>query len=784
MFKKMCLWGLCLSLQIPNLFSQDFSDWQVFTSVNSVKDLDSKNEIWFAATDGGLVTQNGNSVEIISKNDGLTELDLTAVSIDSEERTWLGFQESGKIKIWDSATRTIQSFPDFGGSEVIQIDAKSDTVIVATLNQINLISRTDLKVLESIQNFGAAIGTEPEIFSFFKDENVLLVGTEKGLAITLLTVPNIQDPNNWTSFSMPAANDVFSITKKFDSVSGAEKYFIHSEAGIFKVSFNLILDTQLSVTNLEIEEVNVPEGSINSLSVLGEDLYSCTSSGVFKFDGTNWNEISGGESLPNPIDVAESDNGKLMVGTEKEGFYSFDSEWTKIELNVPVTNFFDKIAVDQNGKLWALTGRSPEKPISFGLMTFGDGVWEHLNTTNTPEIIANNHFEIFADSKNNVWLGNPGKGVVRVQQNSDNTNTYTHFYTDILSGAFLNSGDTTFVIVQGIAEDLRGNIWLSNKLVPESKDVVVVVKNDTTKTKLGGFKVSSFPTLSNLEGLYTTSVEEIRFDFQGHAWVTAFTNDFDLPIVQVEHNYTFEDQSDDFYYTISKTNNGLENSKVRDFEIDQNGEGWVGTPDGAYRLNTSANSPFVERIFGLPGNRILSDNIFCVEVDPTGKIWFGTDRGISVLNPGTYDFIENYSVSNSPLPENAINDIKFFTPEGEDTKAFIATNSGLAILSTGKFPTPDELTEIDIFPNPARISTSKSNLITIRPAPSNTEVKIFTSSGRLVRSLEAPSGGGNIVWDSRNENGKLVATGVYVVILYDNGFQESSAVSKVAIIRE
>lgn len=780
----MCLWNLFLSLQIPNLFAQDFSNWEIFVSINSVKDLDFQNGNWFAATSGGLVTQDGNSFEIISKNDGLTELDLTAVSIDSDARTWLGFEESGKIKIWDPDSRTIQSFADFGVSEVVQIDAESDTVIVATLKQINVISRKTLKVLESVQNFGTAIGTEPQIYSFYKDDEILLVGTEKGLAITLLTVPNIQDPNNWTSFSLPTANNIFSITKNFDSVSNENKYFLNTESGIFKVSFKLIMDTKLSVTNLKMDKINSPSGNVNSLKVIDSELYACTSSGIFKFDGSDWFEISGGEILPNPIDLVKLKNGEFLVGTEKEGFFEFVSEWSKISLNVPVTNFFDKIAVDTNGKLWALTGRSPEKPVSFGIMTYVNGIWDHVNTSNTPEIISNSHFEIFADSKNNIWLGNPGLGVVRIQQKETQKNTYTHLYTDILSGAFLNSGDTTFVIAQGFAEDPKGNIWISNKLVPESKDAIVVVKNDSTKTKLGGFKVAAFPTLTDLQGLYTSSIEEIRFDLQGHAWVTAFTNDSDLPIVQIEHNFTFEDKSDDSYYTISKTNNGLENSKVRDFEIDKNGEGWVGTPDGAYRLNTSANSPFVERIFGLPGNRILSDNIFCVEVDPTGKIWFGTDRGISVLNPGTYDFIEHYSTTNSPLPINQINDIKFYTLKGEDTKAFIATNSGLAVLSTGKFPTPDEINNIDIFPNPAKISPNKSNLVTIRPAPANSEVKIYSSSGRLVRSLDAPSGGGNIVWNSKNKDGKLVATGVYIVILYDNGFQESSAVSKVAVIRE
>ncbi|MCC7431645.1 T9SS type A sorting domain-containing protein [bacterium] len=773
--KKLFTFSILFFSNILN--AQSDQNWKTFTSTNSVTDIDFENETWFASTTGGIATQkNEGEIKTLSKNDGFNELNFSAISISKNQKVWIGLKQSGKIKVWDVQNEKLESFSDFSGSQIIKIDAKSDTVLIATLNQIHLASASELKIKESIQNFGS-VGIEPTINTFLKDGTRILVGTEKGLTVSDLQVSNIQDPDNWAfvNLGMTATEkNIFGIAKNENF------YFVKTEQQFQKISFNLILTTPLTVSQLTKTELPFPTGTFYSLQTLNSKLYACTSDGVFVLNGNVW-EIFG-TGIEQPVKLTVKSNGTFVAGTKEKGFFTLaegSATWEKIELNIPESNFFDQIAVDSKGKLFVVTGRAIDKPSYNGLMTFDGTTWKHYNTQNTPEIKANNHFVIFADSKDNVWLGNPGKGAVKIKQNNENLE-FTHFYTNVLKGAFLPSGDTTFVVVQGIIEDPQGNIWLSNKSVGEANDVVVVVKNDDSVTKIGGFKIDADPT-GSLTGIYTNQVEEIRFDFQGDAWFTAFHKDIDYPIVQGTFKNTLNDQSDDVYSIIDRSN-GLENSKVIDFEIDENGDAWAGTPNGAYKMNTSVSSSVVERIYGLAGNRILSDNITCVEVDPTGKVWFGTDSGISVLNPSTYDFVQNFTVTNSPLLENYIRDIKFFTPEGEDTKVFIATYSGLMIYSTGEFPPGETIKNVNVFPNPARLP--KDSQIKIGPVVSNSQVKIFTSSGRLVKSLKSQSGQANVVWDGTDKEGKLVSSGVYVVILYDNGFGESSAVSKVAIIRE
>ena len=64
-------------------------------------------------------------------------------------------------------------------------------------------------------------------------------------------------------------------------------------------------------------------------------------------------------------------------------------------------------------------------------------------------------------------------------------------------------------------------------------------------------------------------------------------------------------------------------------------------------------------------------------------------------------------------------------------------------------------------------------------------VTIMTLSGQVMRSISSVTGtaaGDQLAWDGRDENGKLVASGVYLVAVSSS---QSQAVefSKVAVIR-
>lgn len=81
------------------------------------------------------------------------------------------------------------------------------------------------------------------------------------------------------------------------------------------------------------------------------------------------------------------------------------------------------------------------------------------------------------------------------------------------------------------------------------------------------------------------------------------------------------------------------------------------------------------------------------------------------------------------------------------------------------------------FPNPFRTSESGSVTITIPPglAGKNPKVKIYTIDGQLVRDLKAQT-----TWDAKNDHGRFVATGVYLVLVKtDSGSQTA----RVAVIR-
>ena len=85
---------------------------------------------------------------------------------------------------------------------------------------------------------------------------------------------------------------------------------------------------------------------------------------------------------------------------------------------------------------------------------------------------------------------------------------------------------------------------------------------------------------------------------------------------------------------------------------------------------------------------------------------------------------------------------------------------------------------VRVFPNPWRASLGAPG-VTFDSVPSGSTVDIFTLSGRLVRTLDAPAGSAN--WDLRNKSGGPVASGYYLFVVRDG--QGNRARGKVALIR-
>lgn len=90
--------------------------------------------------------------------------------------------------------------------------------------------------------------------------------------------------------------------------------------------------------------------------------------------------------------------------------------------------------------------------------------------------------------------------------------------------------------------------------------------------------------------------------------------------------------------------------------------------------------------------------------------------------------------------------------------------------------------ELFVYPNPVIIKNNKNQNVTIEGLMRNSSIKILSISGKLIKKFSSP--GGNVAfWDSKDEDGNFVPSGVYLIIASDED-GSNVAKGKVAILRE
>ncbi len=140
--------------------------------------------------------------------------------------------------------------------------------------------------------------------------------------------------------------------------------------------------------------------------------------------------------------------------------------------------------------------------------------------------------------------------------------------------------------------------------------------------------------------------------------------------------------------------------------------------------------------------------------------------------------LKTLNTKNSFLPSDVITSLAIDEKTG---RIYVGTDEGLTSFDTPSILPVESFNGLTIFPNPLKLN-NEPKLVTIDGLIRNSDIKIVTVSGKLIRQFSAP-GGRTAFWDGRDENGNLVNSGVYIVIAYD---QEGNNVEtgKIAVIRE
>ena len=170
-------------------------------------------------------------------------------------------------------------------------------------------------------------------------------------------------------------------------------------------------------------------------------------------------------------------------------------------------------------------------------------------------------------------------------------------------------------------------------------------------------------------------------------------------------------------------------------------------------------------------------NITSIAIDGGNRKWIGTDgNGVYLISADNMEQIHHFTINNSQLLSDIIESIAINDNTGE---VYFGTKNGLCSYMSDATESATEMTKDNVYAYPNPVEPGYTGLITVVGLTMDADVKIITSSGRLV--AQGRSNGGTFTWDGRDQQGRRVASGVYMVATATSK-GEKGVVCKIAVI--
>tara|TARA_Y100000996_G_scaffold2990_1_gene2926 strand:- start:2402 stop:3670 length:1269 start_codon:yes stop_codon:yes gene_type:complete len=364
----------------------------------------------------------------------------------------------------------------------------------------------------------------------------------------------------------------------------------------------------------------------------------------------------------------------------------------------------------------------------------GESQLEGLNgiyDSNTNNYLTIN--QIKKDNLNRIWVVNP-----YAEQSG---HILSILSPEDKSWSSIDAPDNQSYLPQEIAFDSNGLGWVAFRY--ETK----LVNSDVYSS--GGLKI----VMPNGNWFLVENLEALPGDNDGNVsvWSINFSNFQGNEILWVLTSSGVQG------YSISPSLNG-------DFFNDDLSDDYLFRIDEIYPLDFFTNISFSK------GDKI--------KVDPQNNIWIITAHsGIYVIknNIEFWPNSDGINVENSDILSNVVRDVAFDTENGI---AYIATNKGLSVLGI-PFEENQNNRNVGISPNPFVIGTN--NEILIEDMYSGSLIKVMTLSGKVVKEIQLPYNENKISWDGIDEKGRMVDTGVYLVVVENEKY--GNGLTKLAIIK-
>ena len=468
-------------------------------------------------------------------------------------------------------------------------------------------------------------------------------------------------------------------------------------------------------------------------------------------------------------------NAALYIGTSESGLVEVPlNQPNSPQIILPNGPFFNNIFSIQTAPsgdfLWAVYGDYSESynpyPLdSYGISKLSGGQWLNIPYEDLQEAKSIVRAVINPTNENQTYLSSYFSGVLNIENDLVTTiyNTTTPNGPESLFD--INAPNTIDIRMNGSAFDRNGNVWFTNSFI---KNAMKVLRSN------GQWQSYSIETAAN--NALGLSYGRMVIDRNNTKWFVS----------NLEGAFGFNENSNpQFKKIISGDEEAYPFTDTSAIALDNRNQLWIGSVGGLRVLsnvsqfnstNDLVSRPIIFVEDDLPQELLANQFITDIAVDGANNKWIGTaEAGVFLLSPNGQETLQRFTINNSPLPSNFINDIDINAKTGE---VFFATNKGMVSFKGTATRGSDNLNNVVVYPNPVRPGFNGTVKITGLLDKAN--VKVTDISGNLV--FEQISAGGTIEWDTTAFGKYKVASGVYMIFISSEDTTETK-VSKVMIIR-
>lgn len=748
---------LCFLLQAGTSYSQNsipLGSWRTHLPYNLWTGLTIAGDKVYATANQrslAVVDLTENSISPLSKTAGLTGVDYTSIKYNEYTGQTVITYADANIDIIEK-NGSIYNLSELKtkfivGSKVINhINFSQEFAYLSTDFGLIVINLKKKEVKESYTNIGPN-GSTLKVFSssFNQKKDSLYAATDKGLMVARFsTSTNLLDYSNWYIFQTQDG-----LLSSIKTINYLNDIMI---AGSSSEGFYYYTNQKWQKTNLPysngLTTVNLSENKL--LCGMNDNLLIVENLGSY--------ELKNGSPFNWPREASFDKAGNLWVADQEGGglFKASNGSIQNFQINSPLSEnsfkvdaYGDKIVVCGGG--YGPTYGKANLPAQYNI--FENETWTNSGVLKGADIIhsAYNPFN------GKLYFASYGDGILEVKNNQ--TKIYNPTNSPLIDPFGTN---TAFVLTSDVKVDKNGTVWILNSYLPSStSNALHSISRDSV------WKNYPVP-LDNIK--YNI---DLLIDSYNQKWIRVIPEKGDGLIIFNEKTNAKR------YLDNTPGKGGLPQKGVTCMAEDKKGDMWIGTKGGigiiynAATVLTAATVDAVKPIYeGYP--LLYQENIQCITVDGGNRKWIGTENGLWLLNETGLEVIHHFTVDNSPLLSNIINDVAIMESTGE---VFIATSKGLISFRGESTEATNKFQDIKIFPNP--VPPGFSGAVGISGLAQNANVKITDIYGNLI--FQTKAAGGTATWNGKNYNGKKAETGTYLVFSSsENG--EESMVAKIAVI--